>query len=633
MLYRSIFFTGLIFLFFVDIGISQTRDFQSANRLMQQQNFEEAIPILSELHEQNPSSYVFFDRYVDALISVNNLNRAKEIVQKQIERGFVTLQAKGKLGEIQHMKGNRDEAIEIWTEAIENNSQNIQAYYTIASSMNNRREYDKAIQIYRKAQEIHNNQTLFLNELANTYMQAGRFDESVSEYYRLILESPRQMAIVQQRFFQMQDNNLYEIASFELEDLMMDLSTSHEAYAELYQLLSWLLLETEEYERAYNFARFYEEETSYTVYSLFSLGNRFLSAKQFSFAENAYKYYNESTNLTTRYRSFDELSNTYLQWAQYAEQNNLIPADSIRVLYQKSYDTSEELIDQNSDYQQIKRVLARLVDLSLDIFKDPEDAEKWFSKLQQNAGSDDPYTLYAEGRISIFKNDFSRARQQLARADRATDQSDLSEKVRYFSALSDFFAGDSEFAEIQLRSLERRNSSYYANDAIKLRMWIQDGLRADTTGSILDSLGEGMFSLHTGDFNNALEILEPIWDNPRNPFADDLSVELTSTLPEDFTAFKLQLLNRQIETNSQTPLLERLMWDRALLVEQIVNGRVIINRNQSAEDQFFSSDSKTEFTRTESEEFFEDLIISFPDGFYASYAREKLQQFQNGYLQ
>ncbi|MGM0745455.1 MAG: tetratricopeptide repeat protein [Bacteroidota bacterium] len=624
----------ILFISFIlaDLSFSQSRDFQTANRLMQQQNYEQAIPILSDLHDQNPSSFVFFDRLIDALIQTSELDRAEDIVRKQIDRGYVPLQAKGILGEILHLKSHQDEALEVWQNALDSSNGNIQAHYIIASSMNNRREYDEAIRTYREARDLHNNQNLFLNELANTYMQAGRFDESVNEYFQLILESPRQMAIVQQRFFQMRDQQLYDIASFELEDLMLDLSTSHEAYSSLYQLLSWLLLETEQYERAYNFARYYEEETSHTVYSLFSMGNRFLSAKQFQYAENAYEFYKESTNLSTRYRSYDELSNTYLQWANYAEQNNLTPADSVRTLYQKSYNNAEELIEQNAEYEQADRVISRLVELSLDVFKSRDNAGRWFQKLQENSGSDDPYTLYTEGRIAIFDQNFSRARQHLARADRATDQSNLSEKVRYFSALSDFFAGDSDFAEIQLQSLERRKDSYYANDAVQLRMWIQHGMRADTTGSFLNTLGDGIYELHTGNYENALEQISPLLMNPQSVLTDDLTVELSSALPENFSALKLHLINEQIDSNSGSPLLERLMWDRALLVEQILKGRITVNQDRTPEQEFFDFDVQMEFTRADAEEFFEELILSFPDGFYASFAREKLQQFQTEYL-
>lgn len=623
---------GLLFLFLADFSQSQDRNYQTANQLFQQQQFEEALPLFRELHRQNPQSFVFFERLVDVLVHLNRLDRAEEVIQAQIERGYTPNQSKAKMGEVLHMNGKQDEAIDLWQSVLEDNSQNIQAYYTIASSMNSRREYSAAIDTYRKAQELHDNPTLFLNELANTYMQAGRFEESVNEYFSLILESPRQMAIVQQRFFQMRDDRLYDIASFELEDLLLDLSPAHEAYGPLYQLLSWLLLETEQYERAYNFARHYEEQTDYTVYSLFSLGNRFVSSGEFQFAENAFSYYTDSSNLSTRYRSYDELSDTYLQWAQYYEQNNLSSPDTVQYLFDKSYDTAEMLINEQPTYEQAGRVLTRLVDLSLDRYKDLSKAKKWFRSLQNSSDTNGAYLLYTEGRIAIFEENFSSARQLFARADRESESSNLSEKVRYFSSLSDFFAGDYEFAEIQLRSLERRNSSFYTNDAIQLRMWIQDGLRADTTGSVLKTLGDGMFNLHTGSYTKALELFEPILTSARNPFADDLTVELAALLPSEYTSLKLHLLERQINSQSHSPLLERMMWDRAVLAEQIVKNRIELTDNRSAEMRFFENPPVFEFTAGEVEELFEELVVSFPNGFYASHARKKLQQFQTDYL-
>ncbi len=623
---------GLLLLVLADLSVAQDSTFQAANRLIEQQKYEEALPIIRDLHDQNPQSFAYFETLLDLLVNLNRLDRAEEVIHKQHERGYTSLRTRAKLGEILHMNGKPEEAFQAWNSALEENAQNIQVYYIIASSMTGRREYDAAIDIYRQARERHDSPTLFLNELADTYMQAGQFEKSVNEYYRLILESPRQMAIVQQRFFQMRDDRLYEIASVELEDLLLDLPVSDQAYAPLYQLLSWLLLETGQYERAFNFAMYYEEQTGHTVYSLFSLGNRFISGGEFEFAEEAYSYYADSPNLSTRYRSYDELSHTYLKWAQFNEQNNLATPDSIRQLYRKSYDTAEKLIREHNDYEQAKRVLSRLIDLSLDRFKDLSHAKHWFETLQNITGSGGAYTLYAAGRIAIYEKNFSEARQLLGRAGRSAENSNLSEKIRYYSSLSDFFGGDFEFAEIQLRSLERRRSSYYANDAIKLRIWIQDGQRADSTGSLLKTLGEGMHELHTGKYDQALELFEPILAGSGNPFTDDLTVELSSRLPAEYTSLKLRLLDRQIETGSHSSLLERLMWDRAVLAEQVLNNRIELTGDRSAEERIFGSTPDIEFTADEVEDLFEELIVSFPDGFYASYAREKLQQSQVDYL-
>src|SRR5690625_6769362 len=87
------------------------------------------------------------------------------------------------------------------------------------------------------------------------------------------------MPFVQQRFLRMRDRNLYEIASFELEEVLAELDYTHAAYSQMYQLLIWLLIETEEYNRAYHVARQFENSTPYDIYSLFTLGHQLRSAQ------------------------------------------------------------------------------------------------------------------------------------------------------------------------------------------------------------------------------------------------------------------------------------------------------------------------------------------------------------------
>jgi len=616
-------------LLIVDTAEAQANEYQRANVLMQQQKFEEALPILESLYKENPRSYVFFDLYTDCLVNLKQFDEAEAIAREQVEQQRFRIQAAMKLAEILHLRGDRDQAMEIWMDEAEREAGNIQSYYTIGSSMASRQEYDAAINLYRSAQKRFGNETLFLNELANIYLQAGRFEESVNEYFRLIIHSPDQMSLVQQRFLRMRDQNLFEIAAFELEDQLLELNHNHEAYSSLYQLLTWLLLETEEYQRAFIFARHYENQTSYTIYSLFSLANQLLSARQFELATDAYEYYiHESDGSSLRYRSMEELAAAYTQWVQYLKQNNLENEARYRELYSKAYNINEELLNTAPNYDRIDRVYARIIDLSVDFYKDIEKAEYWYQKMtESNVRQDEAFKYYAEGRIALFKKDFTTARQTLTRADRATDSSNLSERARYYLSLSDFFAGDFEFAEIQLRSLERRHTSYYANDAIKLRMWIKNGKRADTTGALLKTISESMYSMHVGDYENAIQSLEPIMASSHNPFADDLVVELGSSLPMEYNTLVLQLIQRVLNSQPFSPLKERLLWDKANLVEQMLlyDGA---HPTSPVSYDFLDGSEILPYNQENLQDLYEDLLMEFPDGFYATFAREKLQELE-----
>lgn len=617
---------------------AQDVDYQTANMLMQQQEYKEALPIIRSLYEENPQSFVYFDRYTQCLINLKKFDEAEEVARAQAEEDRFTLQATIKLAEVLHLKGNVEQALDTWNRIIDRNSGSHQAYFAVGNSMTGRQEYDAAINLFLQARKQFDDDSLFLNELANTYMQAGRFEESVKEYFRLIILSPDQMSLVQQRFLRMRDESLYEIAAFELEDQLLNLDNTHNAYSPLYQLLIWLLLETEGYQRAFVFARQYENQTDYTVYSLFTLGNQLLSARQFDLATQAYQYYTESTESAVRFRAMEELAAAYREWGRYLKQNNIQTTAEQDQRFVKSYEVNQQLIEEAPNYQYSSQIYSNLIDLSVDFYKDLEKAEYWYNEMQRKINREnDPYLYYAEGRIALFKKDFITARQALTRADKRSEESELSERTRYYLSLSDFFAGDFEFAEIQLKTLERRNTSYYANDAIKLRMWIKNGLRADSTGSLLETIGGALYSIHTGTYDKALEHLEPILAQANHSFTDDLALEISSQLPDQYNILKYQLLDRVIQSQPYSPLKERLLWDKAVLVESFLNTDEIPENmfsyeflepsGQNSSDQFFGIQSAV--TRQNLIDLYEELLIEFPNGFYASFVREKLENLES----
>lgn len=609
--------------------VAQTDDYQRANRLIQQQQYEEALPIIESLYEQNPRSFVYFDRYTRCLINLKQFDKAEKVARNQSNQDRFRLQASIKLAEILHLKGERETALETWGEIIERNKGNHQAYYATGNSMTSRQEYDAAINLFKEAREEFNDDSLFLNELANTYLQAGRFEESVKEYFKLIVQSPDQMSIVQQRFLRMRDDNLYEIAAFELEDQLLQLDTNHQSYSPLYQLLTWLLLETDEYQRALVFARRYENDTEYTIYSLFSLGNQLMSARQYELATEAYQYYTDSPESSVRFRALENLAAAYREWGQYLRQNNIQTSIQQDEKFEKSYEVNQHLLEAAPNYENAPEIYSNLIDLSVDFYKDAEKAKTWYNQMKRRTVSDEnPYVYYAEGRIALFNKDFVTARQALTRADKQSNESELSEKTRYYLSLSDFFAGDFEFAEIQLKTLERRNTSYFANDAIKLRMWIKNGLRADSTGSLLKTIGNSLYSIHIGNYNEALRDLEPILAQTNHSFSDDLILELSAELPDQYNRLKLQLVNRAIDSQPYSPLKERLLWDQITLVEYFMQNREL-PPPPSISIYSFLNDVNTEFSQQHLVDLYEEFLIDFPAGFYAPFVREKLENLEN----
>jgi len=478
---------------------------------------------------------------------------------------------------------------------------------------------------------------MFINEIANAQMQSGNFAEAMNEYFRLVQNNPNQMNYVQQQLLRMQDNNLYEIAALEIENYILELSTDHAAYNQMHQLYTWLLTETRQFRRAFIAARQYESRTDVLNYSLYSLASQLLSNNEYELAAEAYNFYTDSSNLSVRHRAKDHEARVYQHWADYLNDYNLDELQRRKELYEKSYQISAELTEQAPSYEQRDRLIARLAELSLDVLFDVEKAFYWVEKLEQELGEiTSPHLYYLQGRLYLYNNSFSNARQAFTRANRYSEDSALSEKARYFLSLTDFFSGDFDFALIQLRSLERRNVSYFANNALKLRMWIQEGKRADTTGSHLRDFASMLEKLHRGDTNKAIESLMESSDFTYNPLTDNALVEVANYSDIRHIPIIYTMIKKYNSANRNSPLRERLLWEEATMARNIINagGAGQLLELARAENENIVNSFGDEFEDLQIwpvsmdyvEELFERLIYEFPQGFYAPHAREELQQ-------
>lgn len=619
---------------------AQSSDFQIANRLMQQQHFEEALPILQRLYDENPNANIFFDRLIDCLVNLKEYEEAIGLIEDRISGGYNSYQLLIKKGELLHINGDNEEAFEIWDFVIEMNTRSMQLYYQIGNTLMNRREYSRAAELYKQARDNFEDNTLFTNEVASAQMQSGNFAAAMNEYVRLIRNNPNQMNFVQQRLLRMRDSELYEIAALEIEDHIVDMEINHPAYNQMHHLYTWLLIETNQFRRALVAARQYESRTEVINYSLYSLASQFLSNNEFELAAEAYQYYTDSTIRNVRNQARDREALVYHTWADYLSDHNIDDLQLRNELFQKSYQLGSELVQDSPGYIQRDRVIVRLAELSLDVFYDKEKVSHWIQELENEEGIRNEANLhYLRGRLALLDQKYTEARQEFSRANRQTEESDLAEKSRYFLSLTDFFSGDFEYALLQLRSLERRNESYYANNALKLRMWIQQGSQVDTSGTLLKEYASIIELLYNGNIEQAFTNFTDFLDKTNNPLLYSGLVELSTHSNIHYIPKLYPVIESINELNSNAPLRERLLWEQASMAKIIVEAggaeflvrttdglmSDIINEDQLVSNTYLQEDTEWPAVPEDVEVLYEKLILEFPQGFYAPYAREILQ--------
>ncbi len=591
------------------IGYGQSgNDFILADRLMQQQQYEPALSILQKLHSNDPYQEIFFERLVECHIQLKQYDEALALSEKLPSKIPYQSEANILIGQLYHFKGDTARAFSIWDKNLNEHGSQIQVFMNTAQAMSKRNLHLKAVEVYEKARVVFKNGQIFLNDIANELMQAGEYERAISEWIRFLEARPEQLTYIQRMLLRYNDPLVYDITILEVEDKLAELPIDATSYRTIFQFQLWLLQENKLYRRALVTARAYENSTINFNYSLFNLGRQLIENKEFELAVDAFSYYIEKGNGEVKWRSMEELAKNYSLWAKHIDDFNLDFSNQKDSLFTIASTLLDQLIKQGDTYSRLGNAVIAKAEIDLDHTYNLDAVEKSKQILEGlNGYQESPELAYLEGRLYLADSEFTQARVAFTKSNKRAEIGELAEKTRYFLALTDFFTGDYEFAKIQLKSLGRQNTSYYANDALELRLWLQEGISTDSTGSILEPFAKAVYHSTLGHKEEAKQLFLSMLDDPTSAvFHDDVYLQL-SNLGILNPALHAKKTSEFLSSSPFISLKERLMWERAKFAEEAVNN----GSKQLSLDQVIG--------------YYEALILDYPQGFYASQARERLQ--------
>lgn len=592
-------------------------EFQIANRLMQQQNYEAALPVFEKLVNENPSEFYFLERYIECFIQLKNYDDALKAISEVQPLPNLSSQVKVLEGELYFFKGDTAKAYSIWNQNLSENTRSLQLYISTSNVMTDLKEFEKAVAVLRKAREVFNNPQLFYSDISTTLLQAGNYEGATGEWIAWLTAQPDQVSNIQRILLRFNDPILNDIAILEIDDKLNEIPITNPAYSTLFRFQIWLLQENKLYRRAVASATAFENSTSSFNYSLFQLGRSLRRNKEFELAASAFEYYIQRAQGNVKWQSQEELAKVYNEWAKQIEDFNLDFTDQKNTLFKKALKHIDLIIQNAPNYRYLSRVLLMKSEIVLDHLHDLEAASNILERLKTlNKESESAEEFYIQGRIQLADRDYSQARISLTKSNKLAEIGELAEKTRYFLALTDFFASDYEFATIQLKTLGRQNTSYYANDALQLRLWIQEGLTADSSGSVLKPFANAYFETLIGNSEVAKnQLISYLNTENQSPLYDD-AVLMLSKNPTHNVSSSYSLTNEILIQNKVVSNRERLMWERAKYADQAYI-KAESNSNYNPD---------VEISISQVILYYEELILDYPQGFYAPYARNRLTE-------
>ncbi len=640
---------GMILAFiFAGNGYAQNNSnsrFALANRLMQQEQYQQAYHILAKLYKQKPDSYPIYARTVECLIRLKMYDQAIKITKKRLDENNRNLITGVRLGELYQMKGDTAQADIIWQKTLDANKNSPQAYRYLAQTEQKYQHYQKAAEIYEQARRQLKNPHLFLFESADNQAMAAHYDKAAGLFVKILESDPKQATAVQQRIMQEDASGLYDAMIIALQD-----AVHHHKFGnrqvQIQRLLIWLYTEQQLYHKAINTATRLEEALNGKGYPVFDLGKRLASLNKFRLADQAFSWYEKHPGSPLAGEALEQRAHLYTQWAGYLEGYHLAPGNRIDSLYRKSWQLLVQLSQKYPARADQADLLVFESELALDRIHNDTTAKKNLPLLQHAARNnhDRARLEYLRGRIQLFQGDFPHARISFTRSNKLAGNSTLSEKTRYYLCLTDFYSGDYDFAKIQMHALEEDHSSYYANDALKLRIYIQNGTIRDSVTTPLRRFSKALFLIDTGKDAIAVDSLLPVVTSyQRFELKDDMVLLIAKAWRDAHPDLAYLLVDRYLRNNSAGRLAERLYWERAQLAQMLYRDHRSFD---PADFQKISKDRgwppairtyiagnatpriKKAATKAGVIKTYEDLLMHYPRAFYAAYAREQIRQLQ-----
>ncbi|MCC5926078.1 MAG: hypothetical protein JJU41_05905 [Bacteroidetes bacterium] len=651
---------GFIWLVPIHLHAQRSAEYATATQLMRQNEFEKAYEILHELLQRDPNNYMILDQSLTALVELKRYDEAIELAEGRLRGNYGDIVLAARLGEIYHLNNNRDRAIEIWSNAIAANESSLQAYRYIGDFMRNRREIALALELYESARERFGNKTLFFSEITSGYMSLNQRDKAVETLADVLEFAPNNATFIQRQIIGFDDSALTELAILELDERSRQLRSGSPEFIAFREVSIALLMERQLFRRALAAARSLEAVTPDGSWPVYNIANRLRAQNQFELADDAFQFYHEKANHPLQARSKEDRAHMMMLWSRSLTERNLDYDGKARDLYIGAEELLQQILVSHPNYNRRAEVLVLKGEIALDHLKDLSRAEQQLTQLRTISQNPQHEILidYLQGRIYMGSGRHSMARVHLTRANRNARSGELAEKTRYFLALNDFYAGDFEFAALQMRPLERQSTSNYANDALRLRLWIQEGRHEGDPLPELKTFSNARYLFAAGFVEEAVtEVIPLITASQPVPLQGEsilMAADYLRTLSPEAT---FALLDKVIQDGFRGAQRERLMWERAriadgmYLQQQIRNeplGESVpsyimplvewsVDRTGCTAHELFFSGCASEQTlvgmSTASRQqhimqLYEDILFEFSQGFYADAIRARLIQLQ-----
>lgn len=557
--------------------------FRLSDQLLRAGQADRAIALLEDLHDSDPASQPIYLKLKYAYVQLKRYEEAIGLVDDRIVLEGATASLLGELGSLHFQAGNLDTADATWTRALESDPQDSNTYRAVYAGMTQNRLYERAAAVLERGRVVLDQPDLYRGELAQVYDLAGNYANVAREYLAMLRERPDRVQVIKSRFARSLDDPEAALAyraavdeairTFPLDLVFRDMS-------------AWLALELGDFRTAFDASRALDRLGEQNGQALLTFARAAQDATEspaagalpdnaLGLAEEAYQLLLDSYAGTpmagaARY----SLATLYEQRAQVQAERPLavtgsrVPAPN----YEAALAGYRAYVQTYPSGPFTESALQRMAVLHQSVFRNYDEAESLLRELARTSRV--PETVaearLALGQLAFLRDDLTRARLAYQQVEEEVRIGEAAERARLELATLDFYAGDLDGALSRVRAMNENTATQTANDAITLKLLLNEHRGPDSTDTALRTYAEALRYTRQARSAEAIAALDRLdADFASHPIGDEAAflraeaLRIAGRFDE-----AVELLNALPDRFPRSYLADRALFLRAELLEQ-----------------------------------------------------------------
>ncbi|WP_245771867.1 tetratricopeptide repeat protein [Rhodothermus profundi] len=533
--------------------------YRAAEQLLRSGQYQQALPLLESLYRERPDVYIFYDRLKQTYENLKRYDDAIRLIEARLDDQAPNPSLLAEKGRLLYLKGNETAARAAWEAAIQAAPRKSGTYRVVYQTLLALRRFDEAIRVLERAQQALSNPSLFLLDLAYLYSLNGRYQEAMEAYRRFLEQDARRLGLVQTRLEPFLEEPAAREAGINVFKRAVRRTPLNPAFR---QMLAWLYLRNDNYNEALKVYRALDRLQQAQGQLLLQFALQARDAGALEVARAALEEILRQAGSPILPEAHYELGRLY---EQQARAGDTTAAQHARMMYQRFLTTFP-------GHPLFPDVLHRLARLELDVLHHSHHADSLLAVVIRRFGGHEVawQARFDQGRLALQNGNLSAARLAFLRLLETRRTGPLAEAARYQLALLDFYEGAFEAALAQLDILVEDAASDIANDALSLRLLIQENRGPDSLHTPLRRYAYARLLLAQGQLAAALDSLNALQQNVGlHPIADDVTLLRAHLLrqlgrPAEALALLLEFPLRY----PQSPLRDQSLYEAARIQEE-----------------------------------------------------------------